>query len=324
MSKKSKWQRGAIARTTAQRLPRRMLRIAFIVLGVPFAVVGLLCLLFVVNGTLLADGENPKTGLTGHPPKHLNTGSGETYLKVMSYNIAKAFVHKGGILFESPEAVKTRIEGIAQLISTERPDIVFLSETVRECGPCPVNQVKVLAEATGMHMWAFGENYNVGLPFYRLVGGNAILSRWPLEGVRNLSLAGRKPFYVTKNNRRALWCETQIGKSRVLLASLHNDSFNPANNLAQTKQLPDFVGEQEALLAGDFNATPNDASMTLLRDSGLFSGVFDGPPTFPADNPVRTIDFILGPSVWEVLEHRVIQSDSSDHLPVVTVFRITE
>ncbi len=125
MSKKSKWQRGAIAlrshgspkatpvcRTAAQRLPRRTLRIAFIVLGVPFAVVGLLCLLFVVNGVLLADGENPKTGLTSHPPKHLNTGSGETYLKVMSYNIAKAFVHKGGILFENPEAVKTRIERI--------------------------------------------------------------------------------------------------------------------------------------------------------------------------------------------------------------------
>ena len=98
MSKKSKWP--------------RTLRIAFIVLGVPFAVVGLLCLLFVVNGVLLADGEKPRTGLTGHPPKHLNTGSGETYLKVMSYNIAKAFVHKGGILFESPEAVKTRIERI--------------------------------------------------------------------------------------------------------------------------------------------------------------------------------------------------------------------
>ncbi len=309
--------------------PRTFRWITFIVLGVSLALVGLLGLLFVVNGVLLADGEKPRTGLTGHPPKHLNTGSRETRLKVMSYNIAKGFLHKGGTSFKSPEAIKSRIGRIAQLISTECPDLVFLSEVVRECSPCPVNQVKVLAETTGMHMWAFGENYNLGLPFYRIVGGNAILSRWPLEGVRNLSLSGRKPFYVTKNNRRALWCEVQIGRRRLLLASLHNDSFDLANNLAQTKQLLDFVecvfhdtNRQEVLLAGDFNATPNDASITLLRNSGLFSGVFDGPPTFPSDNPIRTIDFILGPSAWEVLEHRVILSDNSDHLPVVTVFRI--
>ena len=38
---------------------------------------------------------------------------------------------------------------------------------------------------TDLQYWAFGENFNFGLPFYRVVGGNAILSRWPIEPVGN-------------------------------------------------------------------------------------------------------------------------------------------
>ena len=73
---------------------------------------------------------------------------------------------------------------MAKVIREENPDFVFLSEAVRECTPCPVNQLELLAELCGMHAWAFGENYCFGLPLYRIVGGNAILSRFPLRGFR--------------------------------------------------------------------------------------------------------------------------------------------
>ena len=121
------------------------------------------------------------------------------------------------------------MKDMAEVIKMESPDLVFLSEAVFECGPCPVNQVAWLARESGMHMWAFGENYNFGLPFHRIVGGNAILSRYPVELVGNPSLSGRKPFYVTTNNRRVLWCRLKIGDMPVLLASVHNDSYNSAH-----------------------------------------------------------------------------------------------
>jgi hypothetical protein len=44
-----------------------------------------------------------------------------------------------------------------------------------------------------MHAWVFGENYNFGLPFARMVGGNAILARRRCARLRT-SLPGRQPF----------------------------------------------------------------------------------------------------------------------------------
>lgn len=274
---------------------------------------------FVFNGLILARNETPLSGVTSHPPA---IASSTPQIKILAYNIAKGFVHKGGMAFAGQDVVARRIQKIADVIMIEQPDMVFLSEIVFECGPCPVNQVISLAEATGMHAWAFGENYNFGLPFYRIVGGNAILSRFPVEPVDNPSLAGRKPFYVTSNNRRMLWCTTQIGGQQVLLTAVHTDSFHLANNLVQTQQLLDYAGERAAIMAGDFNAQPQEPSIRLIRDSGRFTGAFDGPFTFPANAPEQRIDFIFAPAGWELVEHHVVQSQASDHLPVVSTFRI--
>ena len=241
---------------------------------------------------------------------------------MLAWNIAKGFAHRGGLSFADAEAVGKRMERMAEVIRAEEPDLIFLSEALLECSPCAVNQVEVLAQQCGMHAWAFGENYCFGLPFYRIVGGNAILSRLPLEGVENESLAGRQPFWVTKNNRRVLWCSTEIGGEAGLLGSIHADSFSPKNNLAQTQQILDRIGTRPAVIAGDFNANPGEPSIEALRASGRFSGSLDGPKSFPADKPVQTIDFVLAPQSWKLIENRALQSPLSDHLAIVSVFEV--
>jgi endonuclease/exonuclease/phosphatase family metal-dependent hydrolase len=287
---------------------------------------GLLILggLFVLNGLVLATRETSVVKLTGYSAKTAPSDAADTELKILAYNIAKGFIHKGGLSFSTPEAAAQRLEQIAEVIRAEQPDLVFLSEIIFECGPSPGNQVVALAEATGMHAWGFGENYNVGVPFYRIVGGNAILARVPLEPIENISLVGRQPFYVTKNNRRMLWCATQIAGQRILLAAVHTDSFNPANNLRQTQQMLEYLNGQPAILAGDFNANPPEPSIQLIEHSGQFSGAIEGSLTFPANAPDQRIDFIFAPISWTLVEHRVIQNSASDHLPVVSTFRISK
>jgi endonuclease/exonuclease/phosphatase family metal-dependent hydrolase len=301
------------------RRPRQTLRR----IGIGLALMlGIPASLFFINGTMCSRGENPELHvLTNGAPSRGERSPGT--VKILAFNIAKCFVFKDGEGLESVNAVKGRIGRIAEVINLESPDFVCLSEAVVECGPCPVNQVASLAEATGMHAWAFGENYNFGLPFFRVVGGNAILSRGPLEVVANPSLAGRQPFYATKNNRRVLWCAAQTGGRRVLLASIHTDSFDRDNNFRQTQQILDFAGDHEAILAGDFNARPDWPSIDLLRKSARFHGAFDGPQTFPSDHPDRRIDFIFAPATWELLEERVLDSDVSDHKAVVATFRLS-
>ena len=127
---------------------------------------------------------------------------------------------------------------------------------------------------------------------------------------------------MTKNNRRVLWCTLDVDDTPILIASVHNDSFNGTNRLRQTHQILEFVGNRPALLAGDFNARPDEPPMQLIRDSQRFVGAFDGPATFPAKKPVQTIDYILAPGAWTLIDHRVIETDASDHLPVVSTFRL--
>ncbi|MFN0054194.1 MAG: endonuclease/exonuclease/phosphatase family protein [Planctomycetales bacterium] len=280
--------------------------------------------LFVVNGTLLSRGETPTVEILSEPSGDAWEDRRPLTVKVLAFNIAKCFAYQEGATFEDVGAVRQRIEEISKLIRAEQPDYVFLSEVLAECGPCPVNQGAEVARATGMHVWAFGENFNFGIPKYRVVGGNAILSRWPIETVGNPSLAGRRPFYVTKNNRRVLWCATRIGGERVLLASIHNDSFNRINNAQQMQQILDFVGDQPAILAGDFNALPEWEAIQLVRESGWFSKPIEEPLTFPSDAPDRRIDYVFAPASWELLDDRVLDNTVSDHRAVVATFRVNQ
>lgn len=239
----------------------------------------------------------------------------------MAFNIAKCFVSTGGLSFESEDVVLGRLSQIAAIIRGQNPDIVCLSEAMTEAGPCDVNQVQVLAKQTGLKHWAFGENYCFGFPLFRVVGGNAILSRHPIEVLTNLSLAGRQSFYVTKNNRRALLARVSIPGRPVCVWSLHNDSFDMANSAAQIEQLLEHDATIGSVMAGDFNAGPDSGAIQTLLESGQFAGAVNGDPTFPAESPDQRIDFVFGPRDWEVVDHRVIGNDVSDHCAVLTVFR---
>jgi endonuclease/exonuclease/phosphatase family metal-dependent hydrolase len=292
----------------------------WLVLLIPLALVLAAAMLFAFNGLLLARNETPEIGFSEHAAAPPLKGSGE--LKIVAFNIAKGFVHRGGARFDSRENVEARVARISDLLNAEKPDLVFLSEAVFECTPCPVNQIVEIAESTGMHCWAFGENYNFGLPFFRIVGGNAILSRWPLEAVGNPSLIGRKPFYKTANSRRALFCSLHIAGTEVLLGSLHNDSFNLENNDRQLAQVLEYIGQRPAVLAGDFNAWPGSPPITRLSESNRFVGATEGLRTFPSTAPQNQIDFVFGPKRWELLECHTIESDVSDHLAVVSTFRV--
>lgn len=301
---------------------QKWLRILACFGGIPLVLSLLLLGLFALNGLFLGYRTDAGVKLTNHPAtQELEQGS---ELRIMVYNIAKGFAHKSGTNFRSTDVVKKRLDFMVEALKAEDPDLVFLSEALHECSPCPVYQVAYLAEKLEMHSVAYGENYNLGLPFYRIIGGNAILSKWPLEPVANPDLEGRKPFYVTKNNRRVLWCRIQTSGKPILMAALHNDSFHIPTNSKQAQQIVDFAksnGDERVILAGDFNAQPHQKPLQIYKESQLFTGEWDGPHTFPADKPVRTIDYILGPKNWEVLEHKVIENLASDHRPILTVFK---
>lgn len=301
-------------------MSRRRRRVLWVVAALG-AVAVLLVALFVLNGLVLADRQAPRVRhLADVPVAASRSAPGE--VTFVSYNIAKGFAHRGGLTFESRAFVETKLRRMAEVIRAEQPDAVFLSEALTELAPCDVDQVAFLARECGLPYVATGENYNVGVPFCRVVGGNAILSRTPLTAVANIDLAGRKPFWVTGNNRRALIVSAEFGGRAVLMAALHNDSFDMRNNTAQMQQLLDYVGDRPAILAGDFNNRPEERSIKLVRDSGKFAGEFGGGPTFFEGKRAERLDYIFAPAAWELLDAKVIPDDASDHRPLVCRFRV--
>ena len=297
---------------------KKRLKVLVVLLTIGIVVGGVL---FVVNGTVLAGGEQQSQGSETTAVDEVPVEAAGQ-VRVMAFNLAKCFVMTGAVSFESEAAVLDRLDKLAAIIRAENPDIVCLSEVMTEAGPCDVNQVAELARKTGLRHWVFGENYCFGLPFLRVVGGNAVLSRYPIEPVANLSLAGRRPFYITKNSRRALFVRVMLPSGPVGVWSLHNDSYDMDNNLAQVDQLLEYPGTVGSIMAGDFNAGPDSESIKRLWGTNHFAGQLVGEPTFPVDYPDQRIDLIFAPRDWTVLEHKVIHNDVSDHCAVMSVFAV--
>ncbi len=281
--------------------------------------------LFAWNGLVLAHGQSPVSSDTDPRNRHMparSTATADGRIRVLAWNLAKCFVYRGGLSFASRDDVESRLGRMVAVIRAENPDLVFLSEVVTECTPCNVDQVRFLSRETHLQFWVFGENYNFGLPFLRMVGGNAILSKDRLRPVGNPDLVGRKPFYMTRNNRRILFCRAVVAGELVLLGAMHTDSFDLVNNLRQTQQVLAFENHAPMLLAGDFNAEPDSASLAAVVGSGRFVGALHGPATYPAESPRRRIDYVFGPVGWKLIDSRVLDEKTSDHRPVVATFEI--
>lgn len=299
---------------TATREKVKRLGIPFLLLAAAFAVT-----LF-MNSLLFAARDEPYLKVTRNAPRRFDYGT--RTLKVMAWNLSQAGVFEGGLVFASADAVNRRLQRFAEVIRKEQPDFLFLTDVMKTAGLAHLNQPAYLANACDMHVWSFGENYSFGVVGLRAIGGNAILSRYPLEALANPDLPGHHPVLRPVLSRRVLWCQARLADQDVLLASVHTDPANLENNRLQTERILAFAGDRPAILAGTFNAQPADPAIGLMRSSRLSSGDVSGAPTFPAERPDRRVDYIFAPAEWERIDFRVLDDSTSRHHPIVAVYRM--
>lgn len=211
-----------------------------------------------------------------------------------------------------PSFIKQHVDSIAEIINKNQPDIVILNEVAQDILPFERDLVSYLAEKTQFHLWAFKESSDHFLGFIRSIGGNAILSRYPLQ-IKSMSNDLLYPWMRLKfANHDGIW-----------VAAVHNDHRSWKVNLEQTQSILKLLKMQPTILAGDFNVPPESPSMQLLEKTKQFSGEFYGAATSPEwDNPSIPIDFVFAPAHWKLLEHRVISNTISDHKAVISTFRI--
>lgn len=243
-----------------------------------------------------------------------SAASTPTSLRVMTYNI-----HVGEGMDKRQDLAR-----IAAVINEAQPALVGLQEVDRGVARTGrVDQIAELARLTNME-YAFAPN----LDFQGGKYGVAVLSRFKIVRVehrmfRNLYEAER---------RGSLRVEVEVKNGlRVSFVTTHLDYQHDDNRLYEASQLlqPLRALQMPVIIVGDFNEEPNGATHAAMIIEYLDAQDNKGNEankglTFPANKPVKRIDYVFygRTSGVRVKAARVIETQASDHLPVVADLEI--
>jgi endonuclease/exonuclease/phosphatase family metal-dependent hydrolase len=204
---------------------------------------------------------------------------------------------------------------IAEVIRTERPDVVTLQEIDRGAARSGrADQPRELGRRLGME-----HAYGAFMTFQGGEYGMAVLSRFPIRAARNLPLPDGR-----LEPRTALAIEVESPLGPITVIGVHLDWLEEdAGRFAQAEALLAHADDLDGpvVLAGDFNDRPGSRTISLVRERCV-EAPKSGPSslTFPADAPDREIDyvFVLRGSGLAPIGARVIdEPTASDHRPVV-------
>ena len=222
------------------------------------------------------------------------------------------------------------LDRVADLIETTRADIVLLQEVDRGTTRSGnVDQIERLATATG-YAPAFapslvsyqGGQYGIAALVRELVGYHATLPL-AVSPVQTRAGGSREP-------RVALLVYGAVRGASWRFVNTHVDPADADARAQELRQVAAVARQQQAdgrpmLVGGDLNATPDDAGLAAFRDAGLRDawvecGAGDG-FTFPADKPVKRIDYLWLAGGVRCASAAVLDTTLSDHRPLLVTLR---
>jgi endonuclease/exonuclease/phosphatase family metal-dependent hydrolase len=227
-------------------------------------------------------------------------------------------------------ANRPNLEQVAALVRTLDADIVLLQEVdrgTRRSGH--VDQLQVLAEATG-YSPTFGRSLDYDGGEY----GIAALSRRPITNSVTEPLPIDPPQARAGGSyepRAALTFRTTAGSRTLQVINTHLDASRDEHyRLQESAHIVSLARRlREAgpplLAGGDFNAEPGSETHRQLlaggfRDAWQECGTGDG-FTYPADKPVKRIDYLFLTSGLRCTRAEVIDTRISDHRPLLVTLQ---
>ena len=221
------------------------------------------------------------------------------------------------------------LANIAATIRSLAPDIVGLQEVDVHWAERSAfeDQAAALGRILGMHV-RFA-------PIYTLTGpdsakpsrqfGVALLSRYPIVGWTNrnltrLSTQAQNPSPALAPGLLDATIETPGTVVRVLNTHLDYRA-DPGVRKQQVAEMLAYLGNaaRPTLVLGDLNASPDAPELQPLfeRLRDTWQKAVDPGFTYPAENPVKRIDYVLASSHFLVRSALVAITRASDHRPVV-------
>jgi endonuclease/exonuclease/phosphatase family metal-dependent hydrolase len=238
---------------------------------------------------------------------------------VLSYNI-----HAGKDAERQPN-----LERVAKVIDSLHADVVLLQEVDRGTERSGhVDQVGELERLTGMH-GAFAKSLDYQGGDY----GIAALSRWTIDSAETVELPTTPPadrgdgMYEP---RVAIHIVLSSPEGRLDVIGTHlgaesESTFREQEARDLLRHIDTHVApDAPVIIGGDFNSVPESAVHTgfarKFQDSWEKCGEGEG-FTFPADTPVRRIDYLYSRGL-RCTDARVVDTQASDHRPLLVHFEI--
>jgi endonuclease/exonuclease/phosphatase family metal-dependent hydrolase len=255
------------------------------------------------------------------PPKAAPvTRDADAVVRVLVFNI-HAGKDAGGV---------PNLDGVAAVVRSTGADLALIQEVdrgTRRSGL--VDQPKVLSAATGFAV-AFGRSldYDGGQYGIAALARRGFVAQFteslPVEPAQARAGGSHEP-------RAALVTVVRTALGNLTALNTHLDaSREDAYRLQEVQRVIELLERAKksrlpVIAAGDFNAEPgSEVHKRLLaagwRDAWLECGTGEG-LTYPADKPVKRIDYVYLADPLHCSEARVIETNVSDHRPLLVTIR---
>lgn len=242
-------------------------------------------------------------------------------IRIINYNIQAGIGNDGD--YDIRRTAEVIRKSGADIVGLTEVDVHFDSRSNFD------NQVEILAEELGMYSF-YGPIYDLdpyeeGQP--RRKYGMAILSKYPIIDAHNHEIT-RLSTQDENPEPRPMpgFPEAKINVDGKVFSFYVTHLDYRGNPMIREMQVDDtlnifseVVGPK--ILVGDLNALPDAPEVgplfEYLNDSWELGGGGEG-YTFPVSNPHKRIDYILVNQGINVVNSEVIDTEASDHFPVIT------
>lgn len=234
-------------------------------------------------------------------------------ITVMSYNVKYCSPYNSS----TPD-----VDAVAEIIKQAKPDIVFLQELDRNTTRSgKIDQLAQLSGKTNMPYTYYGK----AIDYQGGESGVGILSRYSLSDPQTFRLPRVELGDTYVSYRILVRANITVNEKKITIAGTHLE-LTQENRDLQVPEINRILSSSNypTILAGDFNATPDNNTMQSFFGYGFKKTCTTGCNTITSNAPNREIDYIIyRPEVkFRIVSHDVIQTLASDHLPIVSVLEL--